>query len=374
MADKEKYLTEQIITYLGNKRSLIPFIDGAVKSVQADIGKTEISTLDLFSGSGVVSRYFKTFASSVIANDLEGYSNRINRCYLINKDEYSKKELQKWYSYVLEEIKNNGLHEGFISEMYSPKNDNSIKAGERVFYTTRNAKYIDTARALIENIPEPYKTLLLAPLLYEASVKNNTSGVFKGFYKNSETNIGQFGGNGKNALSRILADIELQKPVLYDRKCEYMIFQEDANKLVKHLPHVDLAYLDPPYNQHPYSSNYFMLNLINEYKRPANVSKVAGIPSDWNKSDYNKKNLALKSMEDLCSCLDASYILISFNSDGFISKDEMTGMLENLGEVKIFTKEYPTFRASRNLSGRNIHVNEYLYLLKKEDQKCLVIA
>ena len=106
MADKEKYLTEQIITYLGNKRSLISFIDNAVKSVQVDIGKTEISTLDLFSGSGVVSRYFKTFASSVIANDLEGYSNRINRCYLINKDEYSKKELQKWYSYVLEEIKN----------------------------------------------------------------------------------------------------------------------------------------------------------------------------------------------------------------------------------------------------------------------------
>lgn len=368
MSNKEQYLTQQIITYLGNKRALLSFIEEAIQEVQKDIGRENISTLDLFSGSGVVARYFKTFASSVFANDLEGYSNRINKCYLINKSEYDDIELQKWYDYVLSELNNKGLQKGFIAEMYSPKDDTNIQAGERVFYTTRNAKYIDSARCILETVPEPYKTLLLAPLLYEASVKNNTSGVFKGFYKNSETKIGQFGGNGKNALQRILADIELQKPVLLDRECTYKVYQENANELVKHLPHVDLAYLDPPYNQHPYSSNYFMLNLINDYVKPTAVSAVAGIPTDWNKSDYNKKSLALNAMSELCANIDATYILISFNSDGFISKDEMTEMLSKMGTVKVFAKDYNTFRGCRNLADRDIYVKEYLYLLKKEEK------
>lgn len=364
--ENKEYLSEQIITYLGNKRSLLDFIDNAVKIVQEDIGHEDLSTLDLFSGSGVVARYFKTFASSVIANDLEGYSSRINHCYLINKSEFDEVELKKWYDFVLSELNEKGLHAGFITRMYSPKDDNNIKLGERVFYTTRNAKYIDTTRQILETVPEPYKTLLLGPLLYEASVKNNTSGVFKGFYKNSDTNIGQFGGNGKNALQRILADIELKMPVLCDRECKYQIFQKNANDLVKTLPEVELAYLDPPYNQHPYSSNYFMLNLINDYVEPEKVSTVAGIPTDWQKSDYNKKSLALGSMKQLCDDLKAKYILVSFNSDGFISLEEMLDMLSKMGDVEVFAKNYNTFRACRNLSNRDMHIKEYLYLLKKE--------
>lgn len=366
MADKDIFLSEQIITYLGNKRSLIPFIETAVKEVQKGIGRDDVSTLDLFSGSGVVSRYFKTFSSKIISNDLESYSNRINRCYLINPDEYDSLELDRHYTNIQEYLQKNDLRSGFISELYSPRDDKHIQIGERVFYTTRNAKYIDTVRALLEDIPEPYKTLLLAPLLYEASVKTNTSGVFKGFYKNSSTGIGQFGGNGKNALSRIMADITLQKPILYDRKCEYSIYQEDANTLVSKIPHVDLAYLDPPYNQHPYSSNYFMLNLIESYKKPTDISEVSGIPSDWNKSVYNKRALALESLDKLCSNLDASYVLVSFSSDGFISFDDMVDALSKKGDLTIFEKKYNTFRACRNLSDRDIHVKEFLYLLKKK--------
>lgn len=361
----EKYLTEQIITYLGNKRSLLEFIDSIVSIVQEELGKEKLITFDVFSGSGIVARYLKCISTDLYVNDLEGYSNRINHCYLMNKHEYNENVLKEYLDKINTYIEENGLKSGFIAELYSPFDDENIKENERVFFTTRNAKYIDTVRQLIEDIPEPYKTLLISPLLYEASVKNNTSGVFKGFYKNSDTNIGQFGGNGKNALSRILANMEIKLPITIETNCNYTIYQEDSNELVKKLPIVDLAYLDPPYNQHPYSSNYFMLNLINEYKKPENISKVAGIPTNWNKSNYNKKQEALKSLEDLCKNLKAQYILISYNSDGFIKKEEMEEMLSKLGSVRTFAKEYNTFRASRNLHNRDIHINEYLYLLKK---------
>lgn len=365
--ENKEFLTEQIITYLGNKRSLLNFIDNVIEIVKQELKKDKLSTFDVFSGSGIVSRYLKQHSKVLYCNDLEGYAKTINTCYLTNISDIDEEELNNWYKFLVENLSDDKLiADGFIRRLYSPKDDNDIQDGDRVFYTVRNAKYIDTARQLIEKLPEPYRTLFMGPLLYEASTKNNTSGVFKGFYKNSITKRGQFGGNGRHALNRILADIEIKKPVLSNYECEVHILQGDSNEICKELPVVDLAYLDPPYNQHPYSSNYFMLNLINEYKEPLIISKVSGIPTGWNKSNYNKKQEALLSLEKLCKDLKAKYILISFNSEGFISYEDMVDMLGKLGKVRTFDQKYNVFRACRNLRERNIHVLEYLFLLEKE--------
>lgn len=365
--ENKEYLTEQIITYIGNKRTLLNFIDNAIEIVKAELKKDKLSTFDVFSGSGIISRYLKQHSEVMYCNDLEGYSKTINTCYLMNLSEINTNELDKWYRYLKENLTDDLLiSNGFIRKMYSPKDDNDIQTGERVFYTVRNAKYLDTARQLIEKIPEPYKTLFLGPLLYEASTKNNTGGVFKGFYKNSVSKRGQFGGNGRHALKRILANIEIKKPVLSNYECEVHVLQGDSNEICKDLPMVDLAYLDPPYNQHPYSSNYFMLNLINDYVEPVNVSKVSGIPTNWNKSNYNKKQEALYALENLCKDLKAKYILISFNSEGFINFEDMVNMLKKIGKVRTFEQKYNVFKACRNLRKRNIHVIEYLFLLEKQ--------
>ena len=365
--ENKEFLTEQIITYIGNKRSLLSFIDNVIEIVKRELNQDKLSTFDVFSGSGIVSRYLKQHSNVLYCNDLEGYAKTINECYLTNLSEIDQIEMDKWYRYLVDNLEEEKLiSDGFIRRLYSPKSDDDIQDGDRVFYTVRNAKYIDTARQLLNDVPEPYKTLFMGPLLYEASTKNNTGGVFKGFYKNSVTKRGQFGGNGRHALNRILANIEIKKPVLSNYNCDVHVLQGDSNEICKELPIVDLAYLDPPYNQHPYSSNYFMLNLINDYKEPQNISKVSGIPADWNKSNYNKKIEALSSLERLCMDLKAKYILISFNSEGFISYDDMVIMLKKLGKVRTFDQKYNVFRACRNLRERNIHVFEYLFLLQKE--------
>ena len=310
----------------------------------------------------------KQHASKLISNDLEEYAYILNKCYLANKSEVNMDELISWFNYIKEST-NVELKNGFISEMYAPRDINNIKKGERCFYTTRNAKYIDTVRQLINDVPKDLQCYYIAPLLAEASIKNNTSGVFKGFYKNSKTGVGQFGGNDKNSLSRIKKDIELNLPVFSNYECEVKIYKEDANKLVKELEIVDLMYMDPPYNQHPYGSNYFMLNLINQYEKPTNVSQVSGIPKDWNRSEFNKSKEALKVFEELCNNAKARYLLISFNSDGFIKKKEMVEMLSKIGKVMLFERRYNTFRGSRNLNNRNIHVKEFLYLVEVNKYK-----
>lgn len=363
-SENESFLTNQIITYIGNKRALLSFIGNAINYIRNDLGKEKVDIVDIFSGSGIVSRYLKRYSRKLIANDLEGYCYTLNKCYLSNKDEVDMDELISWYNYLIEQAEK-GLKPGFITELYAPKDDSSIKRDERCFYTTRNAMYIDTIRNAINSIPLNYRHYFIAPLLTEASVKNNTSGVFKGFYKNSSTGIGQYGGNGKNALSRITGDIELPLPLFSNYSCDVTVLKEDAKNAAKKIGSVDVVYLDPPYNQHPYGSNYFMLNLINEYKKPISISKVSGIPTNWNRSKYNVARESLKEFTELCSLLKSKYLLISFNSEGFISKSQMSDMLSELGEVNIMEKSYNTYRGSRNLKGRSLYVKEYLYLVKK---------
>ena len=367
LKENEEYLTSQIITYIGNKRALLDFIGEGIEKIKLNLGKTKLDIVDIFSGSGIVARYFKQHANNLYVNDLEGYSKIINECYLTNKDEVDFKELEKWKKHIKNKIEISGLEKGFIAKLYAPANMDDIKSGERVFYTPRNAMFIDTARKLIDDIPPDLKKFFISPLLAEASKHNNTSGVFKGFYKNSTTGIGQYGGDGKNALTRILGDIELQVPVFSNFKTTNFIYQEDANLLVEKLPEVDVVYMDPPYNQHPYGSNYFMLNLINEYVEPTDYSSVSGIPKNWKTSKYNKKKYAKDSMFDLCSRIKSKFLLISFNSEGFISLNEMLEMLTKIGEVEVLEMKYNTFRGSRNLGNRNIHVKEYLYIVKKEN-------
>lgn len=358
------FLTKQILTYLGNKRTLLQFVGTAVDIVKSELGRDKLVIGDAFSGSGIVSRYFKASAKTLIVNDIETYAEVLNKCYLTNRCDVPEQRLKDAFSY-LNSVVNKPLKMGFISEMYAPKNENAIELGERVFYTARNAAYIDTLRMGIDCIDEELRNYFLAPLLVEASIKSNTSGVFKGFYKNSNTGIGQYGGNGENALSRIKSNITLQMPIFSNFECDVEIYKNDANQLMPNIRNMDLLYIDPPYNEHPYGSNYFMLNLIAEYKKPSEVSCVSGIPKDWQRSDYNKEKKATLALKDLCENVDAKYIAISFNSDGFISKDDMEKMLSGIGNVRVFEQKYNTFRGSRNLKDREIHTKEYLYLVKK---------
>jgi adenine-specific DNA-methyltransferase len=365
VCENEAYLKEQLITYIGNKRSLLGFIGGGIRKVQKRLNKNKLAMFDVFSGSGIVARRFKQFSSLIIANDLEHYSKVINGCYLSNQSELDMRLLKQRYDEIIGELADKPLGRGLISGLYAPADENNIQPEERVFYTVRNAAYIDTARQLIGKLPEGEQKYFLAPLLSEASIHANTCGVFKGFYKNREMGIGQYGGRNQDALGRITGNINLPFPVFSSFDSDVIICQGDANTVIECVPEVDIAYVDPPYNQHPYGSNYFMLNLILDHKQPERISKVSGIPEDWNRSRYNSAKSACAAMTELLSNIKAKFVLISFNSEGFISPPEMKDMLSGLGGFEALETTYNTFRGSRNLGGRDIHVKEYLYLLEK---------
>jgi adenine-specific DNA-methyltransferase len=359
------YLSKQLITYIGNKRALLGHIGIALERVKQRLGKNRLRVADLFSGSGVVSRFMKAHASLLVSNDIEDYATVISHCYLRNRSTVDFRVLSDIVSDLNASVTSESFLPGFIEELYAPRDEANITKEDRVFYTRENARRLDNYRRMIDQVPQEMRDLLLGPLLSEASVHANTAGVFKGFYKNRHTGVGQFGGSGSDALTRILGRITLEVPVLSRFECDYEVCQEDANALVRRLKGFDLVYIDPPYNQHPYGSNYFMLNLIVHYQRPSHISRVSGIPTNWRRSPYNVRSKAFPLMKDLLDNIDAPFLLVSFNNEGFIPPERIRLMLDNLGAVDVIELPYNAFRGSRNFNNRPIHVTEYLFLVER---------
>lgn len=75
--ENKDYLTKQIITYIDNKRSLLAFIAKGISIVQKKLQKEKLNLFDVFSGTGIVSRFFKQYAEILLVNDLEALSDLV---------------------------------------------------------------------------------------------------------------------------------------------------------------------------------------------------------------------------------------------------------------------------------------------------------
>ena len=111
--ENEKYLTEQIITYLGNKRKLLKHIDTEINHILDELKIEQANICDLFSGSGIVARLLKQYSKKLYVNDLEKYSCLINDCYLTNQEDFN----EEFYNECLNKI----LSEPLIERYYNRK-------------------------------------------------------------------------------------------------------------------------------------------------------------------------------------------------------------------------------------------------------------
>jgi adenine-specific DNA-methyltransferase len=379
-----EYLTSQIIAYIGNKRRLLPLIGAALERAFDGRVPPGLKFLDLFAGSGVVSRYAKHRGFSVVSNDWEPYAYILNRAYV----EAGERDIERLFgsrSRFLEIIGElNALpdppeDERYISRYYAPAEDDAEMADfrtERLFYTRANALAIDRIRGGIEKLFPPgdddaelRRCLLIAPLLYEAATHTNTSGVFKAFHKG-------FGGHGRDALKRILCPIVLRPPVLIDSSRPCRVFREDAAGVVlrPEASGAAAAYLDPPYNQHQYGSNYHMLTTIALWDKPPApldlnekgvLKNKAAIRRDWVKtrSAYCYAETAAKAFGELLDRLDAERILISYSSDGVVPWRELEALCVRRGRVDIVANSYITYRGGKQSNSRGGANVEFVFIV-----------
>lgn len=364
----DDYVYQTMLTCIGNKRKLVKRIRNIVDEVKVLVNKDKLNIVDGFAGSSVVSRELSYIADNIYTNDLEYYAYLMSYCYLMTPNTEQKSRIEKHINDMNNIATTGPFFEGIISNLYAPKETKKIKEGERCFYTRENALIIDTLRKYIEEkVETDIRNYCLVPLLNKASINTNTAGVFKGFYKKG--NVGCFGGQGEFALSRITRPIKLDIPIWSNSTFISHPSNKDINTLVSELPNnIDIMYLDPPYNQHPYGSNYFMLNVIAKNEEPLELSKVSGIPSNWNKSNYNTHSPAVSSMKHLMNIgLNKSrYLLISYNNEGIITDNDWKSLFEPYN-VKKYEIKYDTFKGCRNLKDRSNKVIEIMYLVSKKN-------
>ena len=363
----DEYVFQTMLTCLGNKRKLVNYIDDIVDKVSKTLKKEKLNIVDGFAGSIVVSRTLSRRSNNLYTNDLELYSFLMAKCYMIKPTKPQQNRIKDHFDKMNQLAEKGPYKEGIICKLYAPKNTEDIKVGERCFYTRENALVIDTLRNYIsDHVEKDIEVYCLVPLLNKASINVNTAGVFKGFYKDGD--LGCFGGKGKNALSRIKEPIRITMPIWSDSEFTAHCSNKDINELVSELPNdIDVMYLDPPYNQHPYGSNYFMLNVIAKNEEPAEISKVSGIPKDWQKSNYNKRDSAVESMKQLLKdgLEKSKYVLLSYNNEGIITMDQWTDLFKPY-EVETHEIHYDAYKGSRNLGSRSNKVVEIMYLISKK--------
>ena len=346
------FLFNQLIPYIGNKRKLLGLIERALSHTE----RTHPSTLlDLFSGSGVVARLAKTLGYRVFANDWEPYSRSINGCYIACNQPPPFARLGG-YEQALATLNSLAPRIDWVTNHLCPRDDENYDiAVDRMFYMRKNGLKIDAVRHQLElwredgTVDQPEFDCLLAPLLYQACYRSNTSGVFKGFHNG-------WGGQTQTALYRIATDLVLTPAVFHDNGHENQVLCGDAQQIAEELPEeVDVAYLDPPYNQHPYGSNYHVLNSVALWDKPdlgrtiTTHGTKSAIRTDWRtlrRSAYNHGSEAAAAYRRLVETLRARFILTSYSTDGTIPLDDLLAANVARGRVRVEMQGYKRYRVS----------------------------
>jgi adenine-specific DNA-methyltransferase len=100
---------------------------------------------------------------------------------------------------------------------------------------------------------------------------------------------------------------------------------------------VDLAYIDPPYNQHSYYSNYHVWETIVRHDAPPAYG-VARKREDCRttKSRYNVRGQAWEAFAGVVRTVPARHVIVSFNDEGYFAYDDIHALLEaSHGEVAV---------------------------------------
>ena len=307
-----------MIKYLGSKRALLPTLERLFAATGAQSG------LDLFTGSTRVAMTMKQLGMHVTAVDTASYSEVLAKTFI--ELDASTCDLPELHS-AIENLNAVPGTEGYFTETFCE---------QARFFHPKNGKRVDAIREAIEL---DYKGSwlyfpLLASLLIAVDKVDSTTGVQMAYLKTWSR---------RSAL-----ELELKIPELLPG--DGLSMRADANEVVGNLPEVDIAYLDPPYNQHRYFGNYHIWETLVRWDSPEYygvANKRIDNRDPVNKSEFNSKLTMPKALEKLISRLRAKTLVLSYNNESWLSRKELTDMCSRYERVEILDFDFKRYVGSQ---------------------------
>ena len=338
--------------YIGNKTRLLDFIE---TSMHESAIPFKGIFCDIFGGTGSVGRYFKKKGFNIISNDFMTYSYIIQyvSVYLNQMPTFNNLGLGN-VDAVIRYLNNLEPVEGYVYQNYAPSGFYG-----RQYFSDINAKKIDAVREQIQNwhndnlISKDEYFVLLSSLIDAADFVANISGTYGAYLKIWR--------------SMALKPLTLKTPEINDNKRKNEIYQKDANDLIRQIE-CDVLYIDPPYNERQYAPNFHVLESLAVWDKQELSGKTGQRNYTDKKSKYCLKKESISAFYDLISNAKAKYIIVSYNNEGIIPREEILKILQSKGEVVEYTTDYRRFRTERDNEHRQYKqcddkVIEHLYIV-----------
>jgi adenine-specific DNA-methyltransferase len=300
-----------MIKYIGSKRTLVPLIRRIAARLPVQ------TACDLFAGTTRVGQALRSLGLVVRSNDLATYSAMLGQAYIAAGGSVDRERLTE----ILRELSALEGRDGYFTESFCRR---------ARYFQPHNGRRIDAIREAIDDyaLSEVERGIVLTSLLEAADRVDSTTGLQMAYLK-------AWAPRSSDAL-----ELRLPAPVAGP---EGTVSRLDANVLAGRLD-VDFVYVDPPYNQHSYFSNYHVWETLVRWDAPEGYG-VANKRIDCRetKSRYNSRRQAPAALAELFGALRAPWLLVSVNDEGFHGAQELRELLVehgHVGRIDVQSKRY----------------------------------
>jgi len=302
-----------MIKYIGSKRALLGHVAGAVAAALPDGGMV----CDLFSGTARVGHRLKHDGFRVWSNDHNAYAHALATAYV-------QADREVWAERA----------EAVLAELRAVKPE----AGA----------CIDAMRTHIEamGLEPELKAVVLVALMEAADRVDSTAGLQMAYMK--------------QWAPRALKPLELRLPDLLPAVAAgpCVATRGDAVEIAAEVE-ADLVYLDPPYNQHSYLANYHCWESLVLWDKPETYGVARKrVDVKTRKSAFNSRPGIGPAMQTVIERLKAPNLIVSFNDEGYLSREDLVAMLASRGHVQVVDIPYLRYVGARigihNLKGEKV--------------------